>query len=398
MKISDVFALSLGNLKRNRMRSTLTILGVAIGIAAIVFLVSLGFGLQNLSIQKITSLEALTTITVSPGTNQQAKLNEESVSKFLNIGGVADVSVTYSVPSQIAFNGKNTDSIAYGVTPKLLDIEGIKVKEGKTFSGDEAKEVIISQSALKVFDVKDYSSVLGQELVVNFIVLDDEGNIKKIDDSLQSQKFKIVGLIDEEKNNVYIPISHIKPLGIKFYNRAKVRVKERPDLSTVRSEIDAMGFTTISVKDTISQIDKIFLIVKIVLGAFGMIALLVASIGIFNTMTIALLERTHEIGIMKAIGGTDKDISRTFVAEVSMIGLFGGALGVTLGIVGGWGINWLVNSLAKAVGGEPNTLFYTPIEFIFIAIFFAFFVSMIAGLYPAKRASKLSPIEALRYE
>lgn len=398
MKFNDVLRLSAGNLKRNRMRSILTISGVTIGIAAIVFLVSLGYGLQKLSIQKITSLEALTTVTVSPGNNNQSKLSEENIEKFKKIKGVAGVSTTYSVPSQVTLFDKTTDSISYGLNPEFIDVEGIKVKEGKAFSGNEAKEVVVSQSILKVFDIKDYKTVLGQDLKISFIVLDEEGNIKKIDESLSKQTFKIVGLVEDEKNNVYIPISHLKPLGIKYYNRAKVKVQDRPDLGPVRSEIDALGFTTVSVKDTITQIDRIFLIVKIILGAFGMIALLVASIGIFNTMTIALLERTHEIGIMKAIGATDKDIKRMFIFEVAIIGLLGGILGVLTGIISGIAVNWIVNSLAQAVGGEANTIFDTPLYFALIAIIFSFIVSTLAGLYPAKRAAKLNPIEALRYE
>lgn len=398
MKFNDVLRLSVGNLKRNRMRSVLTITGVTIGIAAIVFLVSLGYGLQLLSIQKITSLEALTTVTVSPGNNPQAKITEENVEKFKKIKGVSDVSTTYSVPSQVSFSGKTTDSISYGLNPDYVDIEGLKVKDGKSFSGKEVKETIVSKSIFKVFDVKDLKDVLGKDLTVNFIVLDDEGNIKKIDESVSRQTFKIVGLVDDEKNNIYVPIGFLKPLELKYYNKAKVKVLERTDLGPVRSEIDALGFTTISVKDTITQIDRIFLIVKIILGAFGMIALLVASIGIFNTMTIALLERTHEIGIMKAIGATDKDIKRTFVTEVALIGLTGGILGVLSGILGGFAINWLVNSLATAVGGEPNTIFYTPVSFMFIAVISSFLISTLAGLYPAKRAAKLNPIEALRYE
>jgi len=398
MKFSDVLSLSVGNLKRNRMRSILTISGVTIGIAAIVFLVSLGFGLQMLSIKKITSLEALTTITVSPGNNNQAKLDETSIDKFKKIKGVLNVSSTYSVPSQVSFSDKTTDSVTYGLNPEFADIEGIKIKEGKSFSGNEAKEVVVSQTILKVFDIKDYKTVLGKDLEISFIVLDEEGNIKKIDESQAKQTFKIVGLVDDEKNNVYVPITYIKPLGVKYYNRAKVKVQGRSDLGAVRGEIDALGFTTISVKDTITQIDRIFLIVKIVLGAFGMIALLVASIGIFNTMTIALLERTHEIGIMKAIGATDKDIKRTFITEVALIGLTGGVLGVITGLIGGKVINWLVNSLAQAVGGEPNTIFYTPVEFMIIAVVSSFLISTLAGLYPARRAAKLNPIEALRYE
>ncbi len=398
MKIRDTLRLSAGNLKRNRMRSILTITGVTIGISAIVFLVSLGFGLQNLSIKKITSLDALTTVTVSPGNNSETKLTSANVDKFKKIKGVSSISTTYSVPSQLSFGGKTTDSVAYGLNPEFIDVEGLKISEGKPFSGNDAKEVIVSQSILKVFDIKDPKELLGKDLTVSFIILDEEGNIKKLDDSLVKQTFKIIGFVNDDKNNVYVSMAHMNSFGIKYYNRAKVKVLDRADLSSVRTEIDALGFTTVSVTDTIKQIDQIFLIVKIVLGAFGMIALLVASIGIFNTMTIALLERTHEIGVMKAIGATDKDVKRMFIFEVAIIGLSGGFLGVLTGIISGFGINLLVNSLASAVGGEPNTLFYTPVEFMVIAVLFSFLVSTLAGFYPAKRASKLNPIEALRYE
>ncbi len=400
MKLIDVTRLSLGNLRRNRQRSILTIAGVAIGIATIIFLVSLGFGLQQLSISKLTSLEALTTITVTPGNSDTAKLTDENIEKFKNIDGTDKVSASYSVPSYITFsgNGKTTDATSYSFEASLLEVEGIRIKEGKPFSKNATNEAIISKSILNVWDVDSEKDVIGKDLEANFIISNEDVSSEKVDLSALRQKYKIVAVADDERGYLYIPSETLKTVQLKYYYQAKVKVTDRNNIESVRTEIDSLGFTTQSVKDKVTEIETIFLIVKITLGAFGLIALLVASIGIFNTMTIALLERTHEIGVMKAIGGEDKDIKRTFIFEVAIIGLLGGIIGVLSGILMGYLVNWLINRLAEAVGGEANALFYTPGYFMIGAIVGSFVISTIAGIYPAKRASKLNPIEALRYE
>jgi putative ABC transport system permease protein len=400
MKMIDVNRLAMGNLGRNRQRTVLTVSGVAIGISTIIFLVSLGFGLQKLSISKLTSLEALTTITVTPGNSNQSKLTDENIGKFNDMEKVDTVSATYSIPGYITYsgNGKTTDSTVLALNPEDYETEGIKIKEGKAFSDNSSQEAIVSKSILNIWDVKESGSVLGKKVEANLIFSEEEVDLKKLDASASRKSLTIIGISDDEKNNLYISKEALSGVNLKYYYQAKVRVKDKGDIAAVRSDIDALGFTTQSVQDQVAEIETIFLIVKITLGAFGLIALLVASIGIFNTMTIALLERTHEIGVMKAIGGTDKDIKRTFIFEVAIIGLLGGIIGVLSGILTGALVNWIVNRLAIAVGGEANQLFYTPIDFMIWAVLGSFFISTIAGIYPAKRAAKLNPIEALRYE
>lgn len=398
MKLIDVTRLAAGNLKRNRQRSVLTISGVAIGISTIIFLVSLGFGLQMLSIQKLTQLEALTTVTVTPGNAASAKLTSQNVEKFKSIKGVDQVSSTYSVPSYLTLDGKTTDSTSYILDPAFKDMESIRIKEGKSFSENAKDEAVISKSILNVFDVKDAKSVLGKKIDINYIFSEEDIEKEGFKAEFAKGSLTVIGISDDEKGNIYVPVSNVSNVNFKYFYQSKVKVKDRTDIAVVRKEIDSFGFNTSSVEDKVSEIETIFLIVKITLGAFGMIALLVASIGIFNTMTIALLERTHEIGVMKAIGGTDKDIKRTFIFEVAIIGLLGGVIGVLSGVLSGFIVNWIVNRLAIAVGGEPNTLFYTPTIYMVLAVVGSFLISTAAGIYPAKRASKLNPIEALRYE
>jgi len=398
MKIIDVLRLAIGNLKRNKLRTFLTVSGVVVGIGSIVFLVSLGFGLQRLATKKVASLDALTLLTVNPGNKEDTFLTESAVEKFKKLDNVDIVSPILSTPGQITKGEASSDTVIYGVDPKYLELEDAKPKWGKTLKDNSEKEVIISQAVIKTLELGEPEKAVGQELSFNIIQLDDQGNIKSTEGI--KMFLKVSAVTGEEKVKYsYVPISILKEIDGKKYNSIKVRVKKRNDLKDVRKAIESMGYPTTSIKDTVDQIDRAFVIIKGILGGFGFVALFVAAIGIFNTMTISLLERTHEIGIMKAIGGRDKDIARVFTAESSLIGLMGGLFGVLAGWLVGRGINALANFMASSVGGETNDFFYMPLlTFALPVILFSFLVSTFSGIWPARRAARLDPLEALRYE
>lgn len=395
MKPIDVLRLSFGNLRRNMLRTVLTISGVVVGISTIVFLVSLGFGLQNLAVSKVANLDALTLLTVNASQKEGIVLNGEATEKFENIPGVIAVSPLLSYPAQIVTSEASGDTIAYGVNPKYFPLEDINADYGsKEFSGDDANEAIVSVGSLKAVNLTDPATALGKEVTFKIIKV-SEGDKKQ--ENLV--KLKIVGITKEETTKyAYMPINIINKFDGKVFNSVKVKSKDRDDMSEIRKTVESMGFPTTSVKDTVDQINQIFVVIQWVLGGFGMVALMVAAIGIFNTLTIALLERTHEIGIMKAIGGRNSDVALVFTAEASMIGLFGGTIGLAAGYVMGLLINLLINFVATSVGGTANPLFFTPIWFASFVVLFAFSISTIAGIMPARRAAKLDPLEALRYE
>lgn len=396
MKLFDLFVFSIQNLKRNKMRTVLTISGVVIGIGAIVFLVSLGFGLQELVIRKIGSMESLTTIEVQP--KKVKVLMKDAVDKFSKVKGVKYVSPSYQVSTQALLNGEKTDISVYGINPEYSKIEELDVDAGDNLTGRAENELVVSRAALKVFDLKEASSAIGKKIQL-FIYIKKGTKLIKPTTAAQKPFLKIIGVTKEDKSSEgYVPISLIEKLGAEGYYTIKVKAKNREVMPGIKKEIMSMGYLATSVKDTISEIDSIFRWVKVVLGGFGTIALFVASIGIFNTMTISLLERTHEIGIMKAIGATNKDIRRMFVFEAAQIGLWGGLIGLFMGWLFGMGINMLINTLASQFQGSSQQIFSTPIWFAGMSIFFSLCVSLLAGVYPAKRAGKLNPIEALRYE
>jgi len=165
-----------------------------------------------------------------------------------------------------------------------------------------------------------------------------------------------------------------------------------------RNKIIEMGFLVSSLSDTIDQANKIFKVIQIILGLFGLVALTVSAIGMINTMTITLLERTQEIGIMRSIGASRSNIRMLFLIEALLMGFLGGMGGVIMGYLGGELANLGINLLAKNFGGQALNLFYRPLWFIGVIITSSAIVGFITGIYPAYRASKLNPLDALKYK
>jgi putative ABC transport system permease protein len=182
------------------------------------------------------------------------------------------------------------------------------------------------------------------------------------------------------------------------YQTAVVRVSSAASTQDVEAEIKKLGFQAFSLNDALQNAKRGFIILDIVLSLIGSIALAVSSLGIMNTMVMSILERTREIGIMKAIGGSDGDIRRIFLIEASAIGLFGGVSGVVLGWLVGRIVNFGANIYIQQQGGTAGNLFSLPFWLIGGAIGFSIGVSLLAGSYPAGRAAKLDPIQALRHD
>jgi len=401
MKFIDLIILSFTNLKGNRLRTTLTVLGVGVGIAAILFLVSLGFGLQRLTIDRIVRSAALTTIDVSAGKSQILKLDDAQVEKIKRIPHVVIVSDNISLPGQVIFKNTTTDCLINGVDKNYFDLLGIKIAPEKflfsqSTSQDEMPTTVISTGALKLFGLEKNQDFSNDQVSYNIFITGESG--VTADTQKITRTFKVGGIVEDTSSVAYVPVEELKKAGIQTYTGLKVKVDDVTNINEVKETIGEYGFSASSIADMIDQIKSIFRIFQMILAGFGIIALLVASIGMFNTMTIALLERTRDIGVMKAIGAHRRDVRRMFITESSMIGFSGGVVGVVLGWLAGQMINFGINALASQAGGEAVTLFYIPWQFIVAIIVFAFLVGLITGIYPAQRAAKLNPLEALRYE
>lgn len=415
MRLSYTFFLSGSNLRRRKLRSVLTIGGMAVGISLVVFLVSLGFGLQKLVRGQIANVEALTVLDVSKGDSTLLALDDKTIEQFGQLNSVKDVSPSLSLSGQLAKGDSVTDIAIYGVVPDFLSLEGIKIDHGQGFSSEGAKELLVTSTALNLIGYENPLDAVDQTLTLKLLVP------KKIEGSQEEQlvgtdvDVVVRGILqeDQELTLAYAPIKLLTDLGYsaeysaakvkvnndkKEYDLAKIKVEDESQLPEVRRQIEAMGYQVDSIADTVGQIDKIFVIFELIVAGFGAIAMFVAAIGALNTLTVSLLERTREIGLMKTLGASSGDIYRLFLVESITIGITGGLIGVGLGYLGGFAANWVINLLATRLGGNPVDIFDTPPLFVAAVIVIVFLVSVVTGVYPARRAAKINPLDALRYE
>jgi len=214
------------------------------------------------------------------------------------------------------------------------------------------------------------------------------------------KQYKIKGISTDEASLVAITTldelaAHFQ---IPFYERAQVRVVDSDKLVPMQDVIIAKGFTVTALSKTVDQANKIFKGIQAVLAVFGGIALTVSAIGMFNTMTVTLLERTAEIGVMRTIGASSKDIVILFVAEATIVGFLGGIVGIAIGGGIGLFLNGLVSIAASKFGGESVSIFSYPLPFLTFIMAFSAIVGFTTGLFPARRAAKINPLDAIRYK
>ena len=250
-----------------------------------------------------------------------------------------------------------------------------------------------------IFNITDLKEIIGKEIGVSFLAVKAGEAGDQLELVEQPGTYVITGVVgDDSSPFVFFPITQVKDIALDVYSQAKVRVHTTAELDTARNKILDLGFVVASLSDVIDQANKIFGILQIILAIFGIVALVVSAIGMFNTMTIALMERTQEVGIMKSLGAARMDIMYMFVTEAVIMGFLGGLTGTSIGMLGGELFNMLLNILAQRLGGQTIDIFYTPLWFTLTIIGFSTFVGFITGLWPARRAARLNPLEAVKYK
>jgi putative ABC transport system permease protein len=203
---------------------------------------------------------------------------------------------------------------------------------------------------------------------------------------------------DEGSPVIYVPFKDLSGLGITNFSQTKIIAKDEGKLAKIREQIENLGYKTNSVVDTVNQIYKLFGTVRVVLATFGLVALTVASLGMFNTMTVSLMERTREVGVMKAMGMKSNEVKDLFLAEAMVMGFLGGVFGIVAGILAGKILSILLSFIAIIKGVGWIDISYVPAGFIIAILVLSFIVGVATGVYPAKRATKISALDALRYE
>ncbi len=439
MRFSDIISMSVSNLWKRKVRTILTVLGVVVGTASIVVMLSLGIGLQSAMLGQIQSQISMTDIQVynwSAENGSQQQLTDDKVTEFEQLEHVKMVSPILSVNANMT-QGKYQNWVQiYGVTQEYM--AQIPLAEGGRIptANSNKLELLVGNSVPSNFYNPASTSDLTDsgESVVDMMnktvftqfdstwTTDSEGN--SVEQPARKNIFPIVGMVDGGTDsynsysyNVYADIDSLKkylkenyrgqaipgqptdksgnPYKYFCYDQVIVSVDDIDNVEDVKNQISEMGYQCYSESEWIKQAQQEMLIIEAVLGGIGAISLLVAAIGIANTMTMSIYERTKEIGVMKVLGCSLGNIRMMFLTEAAFIGFIGGVIGLIISYILSFVCNLFLPAL---VGYEGQNISVIPFWLVLVAIAFSTLIGMLAGFFPAQRATKLSPLAAIRNE
>jgi len=508
VKANDLVDLAARNLHESALRNSLTTLGIGVGVASLVAMLSLGIGLQQLADRRLARSGLFDTIVVTSRRSLRAfgrfdnrdatppaespPLDEKARVEMARLPNVLEAVPDLRFLSEIRYEGKPHLTMVAGLPPSARDKDAFDNVQGRFFSSDTAAEAILQiQFADELLGIRgkpgeststpnaQTQTLIGKELTLRYAERaaagsgdftsphsgnlasplhsggdvsappHPSGNLKSppakegegtgarsgaLQDARQpsemggfevvarEKKLRIVAITGQDPEGMrgvsgagmFIPLQMVENLHVMLpsglrgsepdfsnvpaYPSLSVRVSNANRVESVQDAIRKMGFNTFSILDATRSLQRFFAVLDLFLGIFGSLALAVAALGIVNTLVMAILERRREIGIMKAIGASDGDVKKLFLAEAAVMGLLGGVLGVAMG----WAIGRLINAGAnfylRRQSLPPENLWAVPWWLVGGAIAFAIVVSMISGLYPAARAAKLDPVQALHYE
>jgi len=467
VKIPDLTELALRNLRESLLRNSLTTIGISVGVASLVAMLSLGTGLQQLFSRRLEKSGLFDTIFVSsrremrnmgreeersgPTPGESRVLDEKARVEMERLLNVSEVYPDIRFSSELQFEAKPHLTMISALPLSAKSNDAFEGMQGRFFSSDTAPEVILQKAFAEELlgktpplgspepgVVELAKPLLGKQLTMHYAqrgagptppmaspdAASQDGDTGGASYSVVSreQKLTIVGVSDLDPESmrgpmrarVFLPLRFAESLHVMqladlreisraaseqpVYASVSVRVKDPSNIQGVEEAIKKMGFTTFSILDASHSLQQVFKVLYAFLGIFGSLALAVASIGIVNTLVMAILERRREIGIMKAIGASDSDVQKLFFAEAGAMGILGGSVGVMLGWAIGQVINFGTNLWLKSQSIPPEHFWAVPLWLVGFAIGFAVIVSLVAALYPAGRAARLDPVQALRYE
>ena len=447
MKARDLTDLALRNLREAVLRNSLTTLGVAVGVASLVAMLSLGVGLQQMASKRLSQSGLFDTIFVTPKNNFRGMgrpqhevvsdkpprpLDEDARKQLEQLPNVIEVYPQIRFFTEVRFNNKPFGTVVAGMPDSSRNSGAFDGMQGNFFSSPNAHEAILQIEFAKDLTDKP-ASLVGQQLTLRYAErqaipvagvdagADATGGFSIVPKELQ---LKIIGIVETEPAAGYggygnarllMPLETASTLRAAqvndlrdiirgntenkaTYSSLSVRAKSPSQVEKLEASIKDMGFNAFSLLDASKSLQTFFRVFDSLLGIFGSLALAVATLGIVNTLVMAILERRREIGVLKALGAADSDVQQLFFVEAGVMGLLGGILGVAFGWLLGRAITFGTNVYLHRQNLNPIELSSVPWWLMIGGLVFAVVVSLIAGLYPASRAAKLNPVDALRYE
>ncbi|MBR6253264.1 MAG: ABC transporter permease [Clostridia bacterium] len=427
MRLVDFTAMGFKNLWRRKLRTILTMVGVAIGAFSIVIMMSLGLALRESYTKQLEEWGSLTLIRINAnswdydeekgiGLSKTAKLDDTTVTKIKNLDYVRAVTPILNIEGRLKCGQYQGYIDIHGIDPDTVQYFGLPdIESGEMISNSNPNAVLLNHDIYFYNPRRGYSGkqpeidLMNDRLKITFDDTYDENVIPKYQD------LKVCGVMVEANSemgyNAYAPIETVKrwwkeqqkskkgaeKVKALTYSTILVSVEDTSHVEEVQKAIKEIGFNSTSRADELSNVTDMSNTLQMALGGIGAISLLVSAIGIANTMIMSIYERTKEIGVMKVLGCVVTDIRKLFLFEAGIIGFLGGILGLALS----YGISYLLNTYAVELGGQlgisnGSDISTIPLWLSAGAIVFSVFVGMISGLYPAIKATKIKAIEAMR--
>jgi putative ABC transport system permease protein len=447
MKLRDMTELAVRNLREAILRNSLTTLGVAVGVASLVAMLSLGVGLQQLASSRLSKSGLFDSIFVTAKTNLRGPgagppavraaspkarpLDETARAEMTQLPNVIEVYPQIRFFTEVRFDGKPFATMVAGMPESSQQSGAFDGMQGNFFSARNADEAILQIEFAKELNPQP-AQLIGKDLVLRYAerqaLASESGGAAQNSGGFsvvpKEKHLRIVGVVETEpasgfggfgSGRLLIPLPLAETLRAAQVNDLRdvlrgsasdkpayaslsVRVKSPSLVDATEKKIKDLGFSAFSLLDASKSLRIFFSVFDLLLGIFGSLALAVATLGIVNTLVMAILERRREIGVLKALGAADSDIKQLFFVEAGVMGLAGGVLGVLFGWLIGQALTLGTNIYLKKQDLPGVEISAVPWWLVSGAIGFAVLVSLIAGLYPASRAAKLDPVEALRYE
>jgi putative ABC transport system permease protein len=453
MKPRDLTDLAFRNLRESALRNALTTLGVAVGVASFVAIISIGVGLQQLASKRLSESGLFDTILVTPKNNFRGMnrpnpepesgqpprpLDEDARKEFEKLPNVVEVYPQIRFFTEVRFNNKPYATVVAGMPDSSKNSGAFDGMQGHFFSSTTSDEAILQIEFAKELSEQP-SSLLGQEIILRYaerqalpssttssdtsanLAAAPTGGFSIVPKELH---LKIVGIVETEpaagyggygNGRLLMPLEAASALRAAqvndlrdivrdsatnktTYSSLSVRAKSPSQVQSIEDAIKKMGFRAFSLLDASKSLRIFFTVFDLLVGIFGSLALAIATLGIVNTLVMAILERRREIGVLKALGASDSDVRQLFFVEAGVMGFLGGILGVVFGWILGRAMTYGTNLYLLRQNLNSIELTAVPWWLALAALAIAVLVSLAAGLYPASRAAKLNPVDALRYE
>jgi ABC-type antimicrobial peptide transport system permease subunit len=421
MRFADVLSTGLSNLGRRKVRTVLTSIGVWVGILTVVTMVSLGIGMQT-QITDIIKQWGLETVFVSPvvesspqgAFNPYARVRPDKpirpadLAAFAALPGVKAVDPHLDLPDGLILTltlaGKDRPFVlVQPATGANMFRQPVELTAGRDLAaGADSRGLVLSSRYLQGQGVTNaqQAALVGQQVMLHVEAPRGEKadfplTIVGVNTAFRGGQIGTADILDIKKWWFNAP----DILETEGYSDVAIHTASLSDATQVSKLVGDRGFRAATLQVLLDQVNRIFLIVQTMLGSIGVLALIVASIGIANTMVMAIFERTREIGVLKALGASNGDVLKMFIVEAGAIGLLGGICGV----IGGWALSrvldWIIHQyIATLDVSIPAPFFILTPELVAGSLVFATLIGLLAGLYPAARAARLDPLVALRHE